>query len=73
VQPEDVLINTPTIQLDQFLKWAGVAGSGGEAKMMTENGLVAVNGAPTHERRKRLHPGDVVSIEGSGSFRVVGG
>lgn len=69
----DVAINTPTIQLDQFLKWAGAVGSGGEAKTLTENGMVSVNGIVVSERRKRLQPGDEVSVKGSGSFRVVGG
>lgn len=73
MESENVQINTPTIQLDQFLKWAGAVGSGGEAKMMTENGLVSVNGVVVSERRKRLQPGDVVLIKGSGSFKVVGG
>ncbi len=73
MEPENVLINTQTIQLDQFLKWSGAAASGGEAKTMTENGLVSVNGVVVSERRKKLQPGDLVIVGGIGSYRVVGG
>ena len=31
---EEVKIDTETIQLDQFLKWAGVLGSRGETKAL---------------------------------------
>ena len=39
-----VTINTESIQLDQLLKWANVAYSGGEAKQMIQSGIVFVNG-----------------------------
>jgi ribosome-associated protein len=69
---EEIAINTVTIQLDQFLKWAGAVESGGQAKQMVEEGLVAVNGVTVSERRKKLQPGDVVALKGYGSWKVAG-
>ena len=37
-------INTEEIKLDQFLKWAGIVNSGGEAKDLIASGIIAVNG-----------------------------
>ncbi|MDT8903360.1 RNA-binding S4 domain-containing protein [Anaeroselena agilis] len=69
---EQIAINTATIQLDQFLKWAGIAESGGQVKEMVSEGLVTVNGLTVSERRKKLQPGDVVAIKGCGSWKVAG-
>jgi len=62
-----------SIRLDQFLKWAGVAGSGGQAKVIIQSGMVRVNGEKTINRGKMLSEGDEVSLEDSGIFRVVYG
>lgn len=62
-----------SIRLDQFLKWAGVAGSGGQAKVIIQSGMVRVNGEKTINRGKMLNEGDKVSLEDSGIFRVVYG
>lgn len=69
---KEIAINTDTIQLDQFLKWAGAVESGGQAKQMVEEGLVAVNGVIVGERRKKLQPGDVVDLKGYGRWKVAG-
>lgn len=69
---EDIAIHTDTIQLDQFLKWAGVAESGGQVKEMVSEGMVSVNGITVSERRKKLQPGDVVTVKGCGSWKVAG-
>lgn len=62
-----------SIRLDQFLKWAGVAGSGGQAKVIIQSGMVKVNGEKTINRGKMLNEGDEVNLEDSGIFRVVYG
>ena len=54
----------PTIRLDQFLKYVGLAKSGGEAKHLIQDGEVTVNGAVETHRSRKLHPGDRVSLEG---------
>lgn len=67
---EQIAINTPTINLDQFLKWAGILQTGGQIKPMLDDGMVKVNGTVVRERRKKLSPGDVIEIEGLGKWAV---
>lgn len=69
---EEITIHTGTIQLDQFLKWAGVVDSGGQAKQMVIDKMVAVNGITVGERRKKLQNGDVVAVKGYGCWKVCG-
>ncbi len=68
----DIKIRTAYIPLDAFLKWAGVADTGGMAKRWIADGLVAVNGEICRMRGKKLVPGDEVAFDGQ-SYRVVGG
>lgn len=68
---EDICIETEEIQLDQFLKWAGVLASGGEVKMLIENRQIKRNGETESARRRKLHAGDIIEIEGLGAWRVV--
>ncbi|MBQ1867413.1 RNA-binding S4 domain-containing protein [Selenomonas sp.] len=70
MQIEDIAIETEEIQLDQFLKWAGVLQSGGEVKMLIEERRIKRNGETESARRRKLHPGDVVEIEDMGAWRV---
>ena len=56
-------LRTEFIRLGALLKLAGVAGTGGEAKLMIQDGLVHVNGAAELRRGAKIRPGDVVSIE----------
>ncbi len=51
-----------TIKLDQFLKWVGVAPTGGQAKLMIQDGEVLVNGAVETRRGKKLVTGDRVTV-----------
>jgi ribosome-associated protein len=67
---EEISIVTSTIQLDQFLKWAGIVESGGQVKLFIEDGLIKVNGAQIHERRKKIQPGDIIEIEDIGKWKV---
>ncbi len=59
---QEIKITTPYIQLDQLLKFSGIALSGGEAKEMIFAGIVDVNGVTASERRKKIYSGDVVII-----------
>ena len=54
----------PAIQLAQFLKWQGLAETGGRAKLAIQKGLVRVNGELETRRSRRLRQGDVVEIGG---------
>jgi ribosome-associated protein len=51
------------IRLDQFLKFRGLAATGGQAKVLIQMGEVQVNGEIETRRRRKLHPGDVVELE----------
>ena len=68
---EKIEINTETIQLDQFLKWAGIIESGGQVKLMIEDEMIFVNGVLEKARRKKLKNGDIVRIDNIGSWQVV--
>ena len=63
-------IETEEIQLDQFLKWAGVLPSGGEVKALLAEGLIFRNGEKESARRRKLHDGDVIEITDMGAWRV---
>lgn len=66
----NVAIETEEIQLDQFLKWAGVVASGGEVKALLAERRIKRNGETESARRRKLHVGDTVEVEGIGNFRV---
>ncbi len=53
------------IKLDQFLKWQGIAQTGGEAKIMIQQGGVEVNGEEETRRGRKLVTGDRVTIAGT--------
>jgi ribosome-associated protein len=59
---DDLAIRGDTIRLGQALKLAGLAGSGGEARALIEDGAVTVNGEVERRRGRQLHPGDVVAV-----------
>ena len=59
-----VKIETPFIKLDSLLKLADLVSSGGEAKMVIQDGLVKVNGEVCTMRGKKLYPGDRFAYEG---------
>ncbi len=52
------------IKLDQFLKLAQMAQTGGQAKALILEGLVKVNGEVELRRGRKLHHGDRVEVEG---------
>ena len=52
------------IKLGQALKKASVVGSGVEAKIVIQDGLVELNGEVELQRGKKLYDGDIVSYNG---------
>jgi len=52
------------IELCQFLKFAALASSGGEAKHAVTEGRVQVNGAVEGRKRRKLVVGDRVTFAG---------
>ncbi len=55
----------PYIKLDQFLKWQGIAQTGGEAKIIIKQGMVEVNGESENRRGRKLVTGDRVTVAGT--------
>jgi len=48
------------MKLDQFLKFVGVAQTGGEAKMIIKSGRICVNGMVENKRGRKLIEGDQI-------------
>jgi ribosome-associated protein len=55
----------PFIKLDQFLKWQGIAQTGGYAKIIIKEGQVEVNGDEETRRGRKLRTGDRVTVAGT--------
>ena len=53
------------ITLAQFLKEESIISSGGQAKWYLKDNPVKLNGVLEDRRGKKLHPGDVVEVEGT--------
>ncbi|KIL26761.1 hypothetical protein B4133_3928 [Bacillus altitudinis] len=68
--PNLITIETEMITLGQFLKLAEVIQSGGMAKWFLSEHEVFINQEPDNRRGRKLYPGDVVEIEGHGTFQV---
>lgn len=64
MQREDVKIHTEFIKLQDLLKFAGAVETGGDAKLIIQEGRVSVNGEVCTMRGKKLRPGDRASIDG---------
>ncbi len=61
---EIIKIRDDFIKLGQALKLAGLAGSGLDAKMEIQEGLVKVNGEVEVQRGKKIRPGDIIEYNG---------
>ncbi len=64
MENEKIKIETEFIRLDAFLKLVGAVDTGGQAKLLIQNGQVSVNGEMCSMRGKKLRPGDRVEYEG---------
>lgn len=67
---QEIKINTEFIKLDAFLKWAGIASLGSEAKVYILDELVKVNGEICTQRGKKIRVNDVVEFDGE-SYKVI--
>lgn len=67
---EIIKINTEFIKLSQFMKFADLVYTGGDAKGFITDGSVKVNGEVCTMRGKKLVDGDVVTFNGE-DFKVV--
>lgn len=57
-------IKSESIKLDQFLKIKGIVDTGGQAKLLIQDGEVKVNGKVETRRGRKLIQGDRVSTFG---------
>ena len=61
---ETITITTEFIRLQDLMKLGSLVSTGGEAKVMIQDGQVSVNGEVCLQRGKKLRPGDVVQYGG---------
>ncbi len=61
---EVISIKDEYIKLDSLLKFSMAAESGGEAKLMIQNGEITVNGEVCTARGKKIKKGDIVKYPG---------
>jgi ribosome-associated protein len=59
----EVVINREPVELYKVLKFEGLVGSGGEAKLVVGNGLVRLNGEVETRKRKKVVSGDVIEFD----------
>lgn len=59
-----VEITREPVELYKILKFEGLVGSGGEAKMVIAEGLVMVNGEFETQKRKKIVSGDIIEFDG---------
>lgn len=67
----EIKIKTEFIRLDQLLKFANIAQTGGHAKILISDETVKVNGEICTQRTKKIRPGDVVEVEGEESIKIL--
>lgn len=59
----EIKIHTEFIKLQDLLKFAGAVETGGDAKLIIQEGRVTVNGEVCSMRGKKLRPGDRAVID----------
>jgi ribosome-associated protein len=57
-----VTVRAEPIELAQFLKFGGLAATGGEAKQLISDGKVQLNGTIERQKGKKLRAGDQVTL-----------
>ena len=62
---DHILIHTEFIKLGDLLKFAGMVETGGEAKLLIQEGHVQVTGEVCTMRGKKLRGGDTVTLDGN--------
>jgi ribosome-associated protein len=62
--PRRVVVSRTPIELGQFLKFGGLAETGGAAKQAIGAGRVSLNGVVETRKGRKLEPGDTVTLDG---------
>mgnify|MGYP001137829209 FL=1 len=61
---ETITITTEYIKLQDLLKFAAAVETGGEAKLVIQEGDVTVNGEVCTMRGKKCRAGDIIELDG---------
>ena len=61
---QEVPITNEFIKLQDAMKFANLVESGGEAKVVIQEGAVSVNGEVCTQRGRKLRPGDSFTFDG---------
>lgn len=61
---KEFILDGEYIELVRLIKLLGYAETGGQAKLMIDQGEVLLNGQPELRKRAKLRDGDVVNIYG---------
>ena len=64
MESHEIKIKTEFIKLQDLLKFAGAVETGGDAKLIIQEGRVSVNGEVCTMRGKKLRPGDRAAVDG---------
>lgn len=67
---EELIITTPSIKLDQLVKFAGFSETGAKAKILIDLGEFTVNGDCCTKRGKKIKPGDVIEYKNK-KYKIV--
>ena len=62
MKKHEIEITTEYIKLQDLLKFSTLTSTGGEAKLLVQEGAVSVNGEVCTQRGKKIRPGDEVQI-----------
>ena len=57
-----VEVHKEPVELYKILKFEGMVGSGGEAKLVISEGFVLVNGEVETRKRKKIISGDIIEF-----------
>ena len=60
----EIKFTTEFIKVQDLLKLANLVGTGGEAKIVIQEGEASVNGEVCTMRGKKIRPGDTVAYDG---------
>ena len=63
MEKQVIFIDTEFIKLQDLLKFAGLVETGGQAKILIQDGYVTVNGEICTMRGKKIRNGDIVTID----------
>ena len=63
MEKQVIFIDTEFIKFQDLLKFAGLVETGGQAKILIQDGYVTVNGEICTMRGKKIRNGDIVTLD----------